>query len=305
MSALVERRFPDHPGRDAQPDLPVTPAEAEQARDAFIRDRLPQFGRLQDAMWTGEPFLYHSRLSAALNTKLIDPLSTVHAAEAAYRNGEAPLNAVEGFIRQIMGWREFVRGVYFHYMPEYGTRNALSAAQPLPALYWTGETEMRCLREVIGGLIGYGYAHHIQRLMVAGLFALLLGVRPTSFNSWHIAMYIDALDWVSVPNTVGMSLYADGGTIGTKPYAASGKYIQRMSNYCRHCPFDPADAHGASACPFTTLYWTFLERHAAQLRGNRRMTFQLKNLERKSEEEMSAIRLRESEVRSRIANGEL
>lgn len=302
---LVESRFADHPGRDAAFDLPVTPEEAEVALKRFAEERLSRFGAVQDAMWTGEPFLFHSRLSAPLNLKLLDPRLVVSAAEQAYRGGHAPLNAVEGFIRQIIGWREYVRGVYFHYMPEYATRNALEAHEALPPVFWTGDSEMRCMSEMVGGLREHGYAHHIQRLMVAGLFAMLYGARPTEFNAWHIAMYIDAHDWVSVPNTIGMSLHADGGTVGTKPYAATGKYIHRMSNYCRHCPFDPNTASGDNACPFTTLYWTFLERHAERFRGNRRMTFQLKNLDRKGAGELAAIREREREVRKRAAAGSL
>lgn len=302
---LVESRYASHPGRDAAFDLPVTPEEADAAVRRFTRERLSRFGAVQDAMWTGAPFLFHSRLSAPLNLKLLDPRRVVSAAEEAYHGGHAPLNAVEGFIRQIIGWREYVRGVYFHYMPEYASRNALGAREALPPVFWTGDSDMRCLREMVGGLLEHGYAHHIQRLMIAGLFAMLYGARPSEFNAWHIAMYIDAHDWVSVPNTIGMSLHADGGTVGTKPYAATGKYIHRMSNYCRHCPFDPKKASGDDACPFTTLYWTFLERHAQRLRGNRRMTFQLKNLDRKGTEELTAIRKREQEVRRRAAAGTL
>ena len=305
VTALVERRYASHPGADAQVELPVTPADARAALADFTEHRLPHFGAVQDAMWTAEPFLYHSRLSAPLNMGLLDPREVVEAAERAWRDGGAPINAVEGFIRQVAGWREYVRGVYFHYMPAYATRNALGAAHALPPLYWTGETQMRCLADVMSGILTHAYAHHIQRLMVAGLFALLYGARPDDFNGWHVAMYIDAFDWVSVPNTIGMSLHADGGTVGTKPYAATGKYISRMSNYCRNCPFDPADASGKSACPFTTLYWTFLERHRDRFRGNRRMTFQLKNLERKDDTEMQRIRARETDVRHRAATGTL
>jgi deoxyribodipyrimidine photolyase-related protein len=302
---MVENRFADHPGQDAAFDLPVTPRQAEEALTDFIAHRLPRFGAVQDAMWTGEPFLFHSRLSAPLNLKLLDPRRVATAAEEAYQTGAAPLNAVEGFVRQIIGWREYVRGVYVHYMPEYARRNALDASNPLPPLYWNGETRMRCLAEVITGLQQFGYAHHIQRLMVAGLFAMLYGARPEELNAWHIAMYIDAFDWVSVPNTVGMSLHADGGIVGTKPYAATGKYINRMSNYCAHCPFDPDAAVGENACPYTTLYWTFLERHEERFRGNRRMTFQLKNLERKDEAERAAMRERAEQIRARASAGTL
>jgi deoxyribodipyrimidine photolyase-related protein len=305
VQALVEERFRDHPGDDAAFDLPVTPQQAEEALADFAARRLPHFGDVQDAMWTGEPFLYHSRLSAPLNLKLISPQRVVAAAQTAYREGRAPINAVEGFVRQVLGWREYVRGVYFHYMPEYAGHNALGAREALPRFYWTGETEMRCLSEVMGEVRAHAYAHHIQRLMVAGLFALLYGVHPGEFNDWHVAMYADAFDWVSVPNVIGMSLHADGGIVGSKPYTASGKYIQRMSNYCRHCRFAPAESSGESACPFTSLYWSFLERHAERFRSNRRMAFQIKNLDRKSEAEREAIRAREADVRNRAAAGNL
>jgi len=303
--ALTERLFSDHPGDGASFDLPVIPEQAREGLQDFVERRLHRFGDVQDAMWTGEPFLYHSRLSGPLNLKLLDPREAVSAAETAYRDGAAPLNAAEGFVRQLLGWREFVRGVYFHYMPDYARANALGAWEGLPWLYWSGETGMRCLREVVAGLRHHGYAHHIQRLMVAGLFALLYGVEPSEFNAWHLAMYIDAYDWVSVPNTMGMTLHADGGLVGTKPYCASGKYIARMSNYCRHCRFDSQQSSGEEACPFTTLYWSFLSRHAERFSNNRRMQFQIKNLRRKSDEAMRAIRERENEVRRRAQTGTL
>lgn len=297
----VRRRFADAPGRLDGFDYPVTAAQARQALDDFIAHRLPWFGTYQDAMATGHPFLYHSRLSAALNLHLLDPREVLAAAVDAWEQGHAPLNAVEGFVRQILGWREFVRGIYWREMPGYAEANALQAELPVPALFWTGETDMNCLRQCVGQLVDHAYAHHIQRLMVMGLFALLLGCRPYDVHRWHLSMYADAVDWVSLPNVLGMSQYADGGLVGTKPYCASGNYIRRMGNYCRGCRYDPARATGDDACPFTTLYWDFLRRHRARLEGNRRMGFQYRNLARKSPGELAAISRRASALQEQLA----
>jgi len=302
---LVRTDFADAPGALDDFRWPVTPAQAETALEDFIEHRLPEFGTYQDAMWTGRPFLYHSRLSAALNLKLLDPLTAVRRAEQAYHDGHAPINAVEGFVRQVLGWREFVRGVYWLYDSEYVDRNALNATADLPDFYWTGDTDMRCLSECVGQVREHAYAHHIPRLMVMGLFGLLYGVDPQQMNEWHEAMYIDAWEWVSTPNMVGMALYADGGTVGTKPYTASGKYIDRMSNYCSHCRYDPAEATGEEACPFTSLYWNFLDRHQERFSGNPRMNFQLANVRRKDDEELTAIAERVEEVRALAEQGAL
>ena len=296
---LVATRFADHPGKLDHFDWPVTAAQARQALDDFIQQRLPDFGRYQDAMWTGAPWLYHSRLSAALNLKLLDPRTVIAAAERAYP-GHAPLASVEGFIRQILGWREYVRGIYWLLMPGYLERNHLDAGLPLPACYWTGQTEMNCLRETLRQTLDFGYAHHIQRLMITGLFALLLGVDPRAVHQWYLAIYVDAVEWVELPNTLGMSQYADGGVMASKPYVASGKYIQRMSNYCQGCRFDPEQRTGEKACPFTTLYWDFLDRHRELLRQNSRMTMQLKNLDRLSDEERRAIRQQAAALQQRV-----
>lgn len=296
--ALVERRFGEHPGRLSAFDWPVTPDDARQALADFIRHRLVDFGRYQDAMWTREPWLYHSRLSAAMNLKLLDPREAVGAAEAAYRAGRVPLASAEGFIRQILGWREYVRGIYWHFMPEYLEKNALGATEPLPAFYWTGATEMACLRDVVGQTLEYGHAHHIQRLMVTGLYTLLLGVEPKRVHEWYLAVYVDAVEWVELPNTLGMSQYGDGGIMASKPYAATGKYIQRMSNYCAGCRFDPARSTGENACPFTTLYWDFLLGHEPMLAANQRMALQVKNLARLGPEERAAITARAQVIRS-------
>jgi len=286
---LVNTRFADHPGSLDHFAWPVTRADALRALDNFIQQRLPRFGQFEDAMWAGEVWLWHSQLSAALNLKLLNPREVVAAAEAAHRSGHAPLAAVEGFIRQILGWREYVRGIYWTQMPGYLDRNALDAQAPLPAWYWTGETEMACLREAITQTLAHGYAHHIQRLMVTGLYALLLGVRPQAVHGWYLSVYVDAVEWVELPNTLGMSQYGDGGLLGSKPYVATGKYIQRMSNHCSGCRFDPAQSTGPRACPFTTLYWDFLMRHETMLRQNPRMAMQMKNLDRLAPEARGAI----------------
>jgi deoxyribodipyrimidine photolyase-related protein len=298
---LVNERFKDHPGDLAAFDWPVTTEEAGQALEDFITHRLNAFGDWQDAMWNGEPWLFHSRLSAALNLKLIHPRRVIEAAEMAWTKGLAPLAAVEGFIRQILGWREYVRGIYWRQMPDYLKYNALSAEHPLPAFYWTGDTEMVCLKDALKQTLALGYAHHIQRLMVTGLYALLLGVSPRQVHEWYLAVYVDAVEWVELPNSLGMSQYADGGLMASKPYIATGKYIQRMSNYCSGCRYDPAESTGPNACPFTTLYWDFLLRHEPAMRLNQRMSMQVRNLDRINEAKRSAIQNQARQIRSRSA----
>jgi deoxyribodipyrimidine photolyase-related protein len=295
--ALVETRFASHPGRLESFAWPVTRAQALQSLQAFIEQRLPLFGRYQDAMWPGEPWLYHSHLSAALNLKLLNPREVVAAAEAAHRDGHAPLASVEGFIRQILGWREYARGIYWTQMPEYLERNALGAQEDLPPWYWTGATEMACLRDALAQTLTHGYANHIQRLMVTGLYALMLGVQPKQVHAWYLAVYVDAVEWVELPNTLGMSQYADGGVMGSKPYVATGKYIQRMSPFCKGCRYDPAQRSGDSACPFTTLYWDFLTRHEAALARNPRMALQVKNVTRLSDAQRQAVTERAAAIR--------
>jgi deoxyribodipyrimidine photolyase-related protein len=210
--------------------------------------------------------------------------------EAALKNEAVPLNALEGFVRQILGWREYVRGVYWQRMPHYADENVLGAHLPMPRIYWTGETEMRCLADAIAHTIEHAYAHHIERLMILGLFAMLLGVAPYEVHRWHMSMFWDAIDWVSLTNTLGMSQYGDGGALATKPYAASGNYIDRMSDHCRSCRFDPSKSIGEDACPFTTLYWNFLAKHRTRLSSNGRMRNQYLNLDRKDGSELQAIR---------------
>ena len=296
---LVDSRFADHPGSLDAFAWPVTRAQALEALARFVRERLPLFGRYQDAMWPGQPWLYHAHLSAALNLKLLDPREVVAAAVEAHEDGKAPLAAVEGFVRQILGWREYVRGIYWTRMPEYLESNALAADADLPAFYWTGETDMQCLADTIGQTLKFGYAHHIQRLMVTGLYALLLGVEPKQVHAWYLAVYVDAVEWVELPNTLGMSQFADGGLMASKPYAATGQYIDRMSGYCKGCRYDPKQRSGDAACPFTTLYWDFLIRHADRLRENPRMALQVRNLERLDGSEKTAIRERAEFFRDR------
>ncbi|MCA8961154.1 MAG: cryptochrome/photolyase family protein [Planctomycetes bacterium] len=295
VMAMVERRLPNLPGRMASLPWPVTRDEAKRALDDFIDHRLPRFGAYQDAMWTEETTLYHSRLSAALNLKLLDPRDAARSAIAAYESGAAPLNSVEGFVRQIIGWREFIRGVYWYAGPEYERRNGLEHHGDLPALYWSGETDLECLRQSIGQVLDESYGHHIQRLMITGNFALIAGVHPKKVSDWYLGMYTDAVDWVTLPNTLGMAMHADGGVVGTKPYAASGKYVKRMSNYCDHCPYDVKRRTGEAACPFNTFYWDFLIRHRQRFAKNHRMRMILANVDRMADDERRTI-VREAAV---------
>ncbi len=299
--ALVRARFADHPGQLDDFDWPLTRAQAQHALAEFIAQRLPQFGRWQDAMWPGQGTLWHSRLSAALNLKLLNPREVVAAAEAAWRAGAVELASVEGFIRQILGWREYVRGLYWTHMPDYKQRNALAATLDLPAFFWSGEVDMPCLADALAQTLRHGYAHHIQRLMVIGLYALLLGVKPQAVQDWFLAVYVDAVEWIELPNVVGMSQYADGGRMASKPYIASGQYIQRMSggSFCRACRFDPAQRSGPRACPYTLLYWDFVQRHEAMLAANPRTALQARNLARLGAEERRAIAAQADALRAR------
>ncbi|WP_286225958.1 cryptochrome/photolyase family protein [Polynucleobacter sp. HIN7] len=298
---LVESRFISHPGSVAASTSgfgwPIDRQEALQALNDFILNRLPQFGVYQDAMWTDEPWLFHSHIASALNLKLLSAQEVVMAAEKAYRQGRAPIAAVEGFIRQILGWREYVRGIYWMNMPKYLELNALKANQALPAFFWDGNTPMQCLSQTITQSLRTGYAHHIQRLMVTGLYALLLGVKPKEIHAWYLSMYVDAVEWVELPNVIGMSQFADGGLMASKPYIATGKYIDRMSNYCKHCVFKPDQSTGPDACPFTTLYWDFLIRHESAMSKNPRMLMQVRNLGRMSDQAKQAIQDKAAELR--------
>lgn len=287
---LVERSFPGHFGTLEDFGWGVTRADALLALDDFITHGLPRFGDYQDAMKTGADFLFHGLLSPYLNAGLLTPLEVCARAEQALREGRAPLNAVEGFIRQIIGWREFVRGIYWHEMPDYAETNHLGAARPLPDFYWTGETDMACMAAVVDVTRRTAYAHHIQRLMVTGNFALLAGIAPREIEEWYLAVYADAYEWVELPNVHGMVMFADGGRLASKPYAASGAYISRMSDYCRGCRYDPAEKLGEKACPFNALYWNFLMENAAALERNPRMAMPLRNLARMDADQRTALR---------------
>ena len=268
---LVGTRFADHFG-DLEPFWFATDrGGAEAALEHFIAEALPSFGDYQDAMLQDERFLFHSVLSLYLNAGLLDPLDVCQRADNAYRSGRVPINAAEGFIRQIIGWREYVRGIYWLKMPGYREMNALHANRPLPEFYWTGETEMACLRSAIGQTKEEAYAHHIQRLMVTGNFALIAGIDPAAVHEWYLAVYADAYEWVELPNTLGMSQFADGGLLASKPYAASGNYINKMSDHCSSCAYDVKRKTGDRACPFNALYWDFLARNRDALQNNPRL----------------------------------
>lgn len=287
---LVRRRFPQGYGWLEPFHFAVTRRQALRELDHFIAHILPGFGDYQDAMVRGEPYLSHSLLAAYLNAGLLYPLEICRKAEAAYRDGRAPLNAAEGFIRQILGWREYVRGVYWHFMPGYIERNALDATEALPWFYWSGETRMACLREALAHTYDHAYSHHIQRLMITGNFALLAGIEPKAVHEWYLAVYADAYEWVEAPNTLGMALHADGGLLASKPYAASGNYIKRMSNYCERCAYDPTVSVGERACPFNALYWDFLARHRDRFSRNARMPYVYANWDKMGAQKQAALR---------------
>jgi len=281
-------------------DFAVTRGEARRALAHFVRTALPWFGDFQDALPDNEEYVFHSRLSAYLNIGLLDPLEVCGAAEQAYRDGQAPLNSVEGFIRQIIGWREYIRGVYWLKMPDYAEQNHFGNRRDLPKFYWSGRTGMRCLERAIASTRDHAYAHHIQRLMVTGNFALLLGVEPKQVCQWYLAVYADAFDWVELPNTLGMVMHADGGELASKPYAASGKYIQRMGDHCSNCRYRVAERDGDDGCPFNALYWDFLIRHADRLADNPRMKMMYRNVARLTPEDRAAIRRRADWIQNNV-----
>jgi deoxyribodipyrimidine photolyase-related protein len=287
---MVESRFAGNIGDTAKFGFAVTREDALRQQKHFLDHALPSFGDYQDAMLTGEPFLWHSILSPYINSGLLDPLDLCRAVEVQYRAGKVPINAAEGFIRQVIGWREYVRGIYWHAGPEYVESNALAATRPLPEFYWTGKTDMHCLSQAIGQTIEHSYAHHIQRLMITGNFALLAGLNPKEVHKWYLAVYADAYEWVELPNSLGMSQFADGGMLASKPYAASGAYINRMSNYCSHCRYDVKQRTGPKACPFNALYWEFIARNEVKLRKNPRMAMPYKNWERMTDADKVALR---------------
>ncbi len=302
---LVERTWPDAPGRMDGFYWPVTRTQAQRALRDFVDQRLPNFGTYEDAMWAGESVLFHSRLASSLNLKLLRPQECIDAALEAYEAGKVAVNDVEGFVRQIIGWREFIRGVYYQEGPDYLRRNGLGHRGALPEFYWTGETGMSCMRQCVGEVLDNAWGHHIPRLMVLGNFALIAGVYPAAIKDWFLAMYVDAVDWVTAPNVLGMSQHADHGVVGTKPYAGSANYINRMSNYCQGCRYDPKQRTGEDACPFNTFYWDFMIRHRERFARNRRMGLTLKNVDRLDEAERKALRSRARQLRAEFGVGSI
>lgn len=289
VMSLVSERFDDHFG-DLEPFyFAVTRADALQVLHQFIKQRLRHFGDYQDAMIQGEPWMYHSHISAYLNCGLLLPLECVQAAEIAYHQEKVPLNAVEGFIRQLIGWREYVRGIYWLKMPDYADYNFFEANRQLPDFYWTAKTKMNCLKQCVLETKQNAYAHHIQRLMVLGNFALLAGIDPKEVNEWFLIVYADAYEWVELPNVSGMSLFADGGYMASKPYAAGGSYLNKMSDYCKSCSYKVTKKNGVNACPFNYLYWDFLNRNRKKLEGNHRVGMMYKTFDRMGEEKQKAI----------------
>jgi deoxyribodipyrimidine photolyase-related protein len=285
---LVGDQFEEHFGDLTPFWFAVTPAQAQAALDHFIDVALPDFGDYQDAMLEGEKYLYHSVLSVYINAGLLDPLTVCQRVEQAWKDGHAPLNAAEGFIRQIIGWREYVRGIYWLKMPDYVEENFFGNTRSLPGFYWSGETDMACMRAAIQQTKEEAYAHHIQRLMVTGNFALLAGVHPKDVHEWYLAVYADAYEWVELPNTLGMSQFGDGGLLGSKPYAASGNYINKMSDHCKNCVYKVKEKTGETACPFNSLYWDFLVRNRKKLAGNPRMGQMYRTWDKMSPEKREA-----------------
>ena len=298
--AYVVKTYPDHPGSLENFNWPVTRKQALEALDYFVEYRLRNFGIFQDAMWTDTPFGWHSILSSSLNLKLLNPREVVNAVLVAWKKYSLDLSDVEGFIRQILGWREFVRGMYYLDMPKMAQDNFYEHKRKLPAWYWTGQTKMTCMQDAIGQTLQYGYAHHIQRLMVTGNFALLAEILPSEVCDWYLAIYVDAIEWVELPNTAGMALFANGGRFTSKPYIASGAYIKRMSNYCSSCKYKPDVRFGESACPITTLYWNFLIKHRAQFEASPRTKLMTANLKRISEDDQKEITLHAKQILSNL-----
>ncbi|MFT6385722.1 MAG: deoxyribodipyrimidine photolyase-related protein [Rickettsiales bacterium] len=286
---LVKDKFSHHFG-DLEPfHFAVTRQQALMELDDFIENLLINFGDHQDAMVADEPYLYHSLISSYLNCGLLLPLEICQKAQNAYLKGKAPLNAVEGFIRQILGWREYVRGIYWSQMPKYGELNFFDTKTPLPNFYWGANTNMFCVSQAVDHTKKHAYSHHIQRLMITGNFALLAGLDVKEVQEWYLSVYSDAYEWVEMPNTLGMALFGDGGIVASKPYAASGKYINRMSNYCKKCHYDPNEMLGENACPFNAMYWNFLSKNDSKLRGNYRIPYVFTTWDKFGSEKQQAI----------------
>ena len=286
---LVNIEFSDHFGGTDNFVFAVTRHDALEAMNRFIEERLVNFGDYQDAMTSKDPWLFHSHLSMYLNNGLLKPKECIELAEKAFYESKAPINSVEGFIRQILGWREYVRGLYWLKMPDYRDLNELAAEVPLPSFYWDGETKMNCLKISIENTRDNAYSHHIQRLMVLGNFALLVGIRPVELNEWFLSVYADAYEWVELPNVSGMALFADGGIMASKPYASSGAYINRMSDYCKDCHFNVKEKIGSEACPFNYLYWNFLDKNRERLSSNPRLGLAYRNLNKMPDNQLDSI----------------
>ena len=297
---FVEQQYPSHPGSLEQFSWPVTRGQALMALDHFVNHRLESFGTYQDAMWKETPFGWHSLLSAALNLKLLNPREVIEQVLDVYQHDSVTLATVEGFIRQILGWREFVRGVYYLDMPNMKKANHYDHQQPLPKWYWTGQTQMNCMKDAVGQTLKYGYAHHIQRLMITGNFALLAEVLPEEVSDWYLGIYVDAIEWVELPNVIGMALFANGGRFTSKPYVASGAYVKRMSNYCDRCQYKPELRYGDQACPMTTLYWNFLIKHQETFNQNPRTRLMTANLSKIALEDQKLIQVHAKSILDRI-----
>lgn len=286
---LVSREFPDNPGDLSEFRLAVTEAGANDQFEWFCQNALDRFGTYQDALAEESPWMFHGLISMYLNIGLLEPLAVCQRVEEAYRSDACSLAAAEGFIRQVLGWREYVRGVYWHAMPEYAERNTFAALRTLPDWFWTARTDMRCLSQAIAQSLDHGYAHHIQRLMVIGNFALIAGLDVREVCAWYLAVYVDAFEWVELPNTLGMALHGDRGLMASKPYAASGKYIQRQGNHCAACRFDPKKTTGEGACPYNSLYWRFIDEHQDYLKRNARMGLIVGGWHKRDPEDRKAI----------------
>ena len=301
---LVNHEFKNHFGKTENFEFAVTRKQALNAVEKFMHERLENFGDYQDAMLSEDPWLFHSHISMYLNNGLIYAKECIVLAENEHNVNNAPINSVEGFIRQILGWREYIRGLYWLKMPDYKKLNRLNAEKSLPSFYWDADTKMNCIKESVENTMQNAYAHHIQRLMILGNFALIAGIQPEDVNDWFLSVYADAYEWVELPNVTGMALFADGGIIASKPYASTGAYINRMSNYCDLCQYDVKEKTGEDACPFNYLYWNFLERNESKLSTNPRLGIAYKNLGRFPKEKLSAFKNNADNFMKKIEKGE-
>jgi deoxyribodipyrimidine photolyase-related protein len=302
---LVSKKFSKNFGNLLPFHMAVTREQALKELSHFIDELLPNFGKYQDVMISGEAYLYHSLIASYLNVGLILPLEVCKLAEAKYHKGGVSLNSAEGFIRQILGWREYIRGIYWLKMPKYKEQNFLNAHRKLPNFYWGAKTNMHCISEAVSHTKEHAYSHHIQRLMITGNFALLAGIDPKEVCDWYLAVYADAFDWVELPNTLGMALFGDGGVVASKPYAASGKYISRMSNFCKSCPYDPEVSIGDHACPFNSLYWNFISKNESKFSKNQRMLYVYATLKKMDKQKLALLQQHASKILKSIENGEV